>query len=54
MSTTLETIEPDEPTVIPNSHPPTRNAEPPRPLSAAMTSSVTPGDAESGTVIPYP
>ncbi|KAH9982513.1 DUF846-domain-containing protein [Lactifluus volemus] len=50
MSTTIQTIEPDEPTVAPSSHPPTRNAEPSRPLSLSgtVTNSVSPGDAESG------
>jgi hypothetical protein len=51
MSNTLQTIEPDEPTSTPNSQLPTRNVEPPRPLSGAVASSVTPGDAESGIVV---
>jgi hypothetical protein len=52
MSTTLQTIEPDEPTVTTNSQsqPPTRNAEPPRPVLGAIAGSTSPGDTEAGTV----
>jgi hypothetical protein len=50
MSTTLQTIEPDEPTVTANSHPPTRNTEPSRPVGA-IAGSTTPGDTEAGTVL---
>ncbi|KAF8507063.1 Golgi apparatus membrane protein TVP23 [Russula emetica] len=50
MSTTLQTIEPDEPTVTTNSQsqPPTRNAEPPRPVLGAIAGSTSPGDTEAG------
>jgi hypothetical protein len=50
MSTTLQTIEPDEPTVTANSQPPTRNVEPLRPGSGALAGSTTPGDTEAGLV----
>ncbi len=53
MSTTLQTIEPDEPTVTANSQSqtPTRNAEPSRPASGAIAGQASPGDTEAGTVV---
>ncbi|KAN0125122.1 Eukaryotic protein of unknown function (DUF846) domain containing protein [Russula decolorans] len=51
MSTTLQTtIEPDDPAVIANSQPqpPTRNAEPQRPVLGAIAGSTSPGDTEAG------
>ena len=50
MSTTLQTIEPDDPTVTANSQPqpPTRNAEPQRPVLGAIAESTSPGDTEAG------
>ncbi|KAI0304845.1 Golgi apparatus membrane protein TVP23 [Russula brevipes] len=48
MSTAIETIEPDEPTVAADSHPAPRSAEPSRPALGAMASSTNPGDAEAG------
>jgi len=52
MSTTLQTIEPDDPTVAANSQsqPPARNAEPQRPVLGAIAGSTSPGDTEAGTV----
>ncbi|KAI0283311.1 DUF846-domain-containing protein [Russula aff. rugulosa BPL654] len=47
MSTTLQTtIEPDDPNS--QSRPPTRNAEPPRPVLGAIAGSTSPGDTEAG------
>ena len=57
MSTTLQTIEPDDPTVTatPQSQTPTRNAEPQRPVLGAIAGSTSPGDTEAGTVtLPTP
>ncbi len=56
MSTTLQTIEPDEPTVAANSNsqPPTRDAEPSRPVAGAIAGSTSPGDTEAGTVTSRP
>jgi len=50
MSTAIQTIEPDEPTLTDNPKPPTQNAEPSRSVSGAMANSTTPSDAEAGTV----
>jgi hypothetical protein len=52
MSTTLQTIEPDDPTTTANSQSqsPTRNAEPQRPVLGAIAGSTSPGDTEAGTV----
>jgi hypothetical protein len=55
MSTTLQTIEPDDTTTVTansQSQSPTRNAEPPRrpPVLGAIAGSTSPGDTEAGTV----